>query len=108
MTGCSAPAETSGSRKMVDPFGRNISYLRVSVTDRCDLRCFYCMSRRIASLKKAGSNNPKIVGLVASQAPRAMFAKCVLAGNTCRMFCIAASKSILLSTATSFGDPEGV
>ena len=29
---------------MTDPFGRTISYLRVSVTDRCDLRCFYCMS----------------------------------------------------------------
>lgn len=28
---------------LVDPFGRTISYLRVSVTDRCDLRCFYCM-----------------------------------------------------------------
>jgi len=30
---------------MTDPFGRTIRYLRVSVTDRCDLRCFYCMSR---------------------------------------------------------------
>lgn len=29
---------------MQDPFGRRISYLRVSVTDRCDFRCFYCMS----------------------------------------------------------------
>ena len=29
---------------MQDPFGRHISYLRVSVTDRCDLRCVYCMS----------------------------------------------------------------
>ena len=28
---------------MIDPFGRSISYLRVSVTDRCDLRCIYCM-----------------------------------------------------------------
>ncbi|MDD5761580.1 MAG: GTP 3',8-cyclase MoaA, partial [bacterium] len=26
-----------------DPFGRTIDYLRVSVTDRCDLRCVYCM-----------------------------------------------------------------
>ena len=31
-------------RPMIDPFGRTIRYLRVSVTDRCDLRCFYCMS----------------------------------------------------------------
>jgi cyclic pyranopterin phosphate synthase len=29
---------------MIDPFGRTVSYLRVSVTDRCDLRCVYCMS----------------------------------------------------------------
>ncbi|MCC7167105.1 MAG: GTP 3',8-cyclase MoaA, partial [Rhodospirillales bacterium] len=29
---------------MLDPFGRRITYLRVSVTDRCDLRCFYCMA----------------------------------------------------------------
>jgi cyclic pyranopterin phosphate synthase len=29
---------------VTDPFGRTISYLRVSVTDRCDLRCVYCMS----------------------------------------------------------------
>ncbi|WP_028491470.1 GTP 3',8-cyclase MoaA [Thioalkalivibrio sp. ALE19] len=30
-------------RGLVDPFGRKIEYVRVSVTDRCDLRCFYCM-----------------------------------------------------------------
>jgi len=29
----------------VDPFGRNIDYIRLSVTDRCDLRCFYCMPK---------------------------------------------------------------
>ena len=38
---------------MVDPFGRRISYLRVSVTDRCDLRCFYCMSEDMTFLPKA-------------------------------------------------------
>lgn len=38
---------------MIDPFGRNISYLRVSVTDRCDLRCFYCMSEDMTFLPKA-------------------------------------------------------
>jgi len=31
-------------RALVDPFGRHISYLRVSVTDRCDFRCVYCMA----------------------------------------------------------------
>src|SRR5436305_119419 len=38
---------------LVDPFGRAISYLRVSVTDRCDLRCFYCMSEDMTFLPKA-------------------------------------------------------
>jgi cyclic pyranopterin phosphate synthase len=37
---------------MTDPFGRTISYLRVSVTDRCDLRCFYCMSEDMTFLPK--------------------------------------------------------
>jgi cyclic pyranopterin phosphate synthase len=39
--------------QMVDPFGRTIRYLRVSVTDRCDLRCFYCMSEDMTFLPKA-------------------------------------------------------
>ena len=38
---------------MLDPFGRHISYLRVSVTDRCDLRCVYCMSENMTFLPKA-------------------------------------------------------
>nr|WP_078484892.1 GTP 3',8-cyclase MoaA [Candidatus Reidiella endopervernicosa] len=33
------------SRSLKDPFGREIEYLRLSVTDRCDLRCFYCMPK---------------------------------------------------------------
>ena len=37
---------------MIDPFGRHVSYLRVSVTDRCDLRCVYCMSEHMAFLPK--------------------------------------------------------
>jgi len=37
---------------MIDPFGRTISYLRVSVTDRCDFRCTYCMSEDMAFLPK--------------------------------------------------------
>src|SRR6202451_1910439 len=40
-------------RPMTDPFGRTISYLRVSVTDRCDLRCFYCMPEDMTFLPKA-------------------------------------------------------
>ncbi len=37
---------------LVDPFGRAISYLRVSVTDRCDLRCVYCMSEDMTFLPR--------------------------------------------------------
>ncbi|MEN0002242.1 MAG: GTP 3',8-cyclase MoaA [Pseudomonadota bacterium] len=37
---------------MIDPFGRHISYLRVSVTDRCDFRCTYCMSEHMTFLPK--------------------------------------------------------
>ena len=38
---------------MIDPFGRHVSYLRVSVTDRCDFRCVYCMSEHMTFLPKA-------------------------------------------------------
>ena len=38
---------------MIDPFGRSISYLRVSVTDRCDFRCVYCMAEDMTFLPKA-------------------------------------------------------
>ncbi|MDP2802442.1 MAG: GTP 3',8-cyclase MoaA [Phreatobacter sp.] len=37
---------------MIDPYGRSIDYLRVSVTDRCDFRCVYCMSENMAFLPK--------------------------------------------------------
>ncbi len=37
---------------MIDPFGRDVSYLRVSVTDRCDFRCTYCMSENMTFLPK--------------------------------------------------------
>ena len=38
--------------RMIDPFGRAISYLRVSVTDRCDFRCVYCMAEDMTFLPK--------------------------------------------------------
>ncbi|MET0943186.1 MAG: GTP 3',8-cyclase MoaA [Mesorhizobium sp.] len=37
---------------MIDPFGRTITYLRVSVTDRCDFRCTYCMAEDMTFLPK--------------------------------------------------------
>ena len=38
--------------ELIDPFGRTISYLRVSVTDRCDFRCVYCMAEDMTFLPK--------------------------------------------------------
>lgn len=43
----------AGRGPLIDPFARAISYLRVSVTDRCDFRCVYCMSEDMAFLPKA-------------------------------------------------------
>ncbi len=38
--------------QLIDPFGRKVNYLRVSVTDRCDFRCTYCMSENMTFLPK--------------------------------------------------------
>ena len=38
--------------QLVDPFGRHVTYLRVSVTDRCDFRCVYCMAEDMTFLPK--------------------------------------------------------
>ncbi|MDQ4136151.1 MAG: GTP 3',8-cyclase MoaA [Pseudomonadota bacterium] len=46
------PLLADATRPLVDPFGRAISYLRVSVTDRCDFRCVYCMSEDMTFLPK--------------------------------------------------------
>ena len=42
-----------GKAAMIDPFGRHVSYLRLSVTDRCDLRCTYCMAEDMTFLPKS-------------------------------------------------------
>jgi cyclic pyranopterin phosphate synthase len=39
--------------QLIDPFGRAVTYLRVSVTDRCDFRCVYCMAEDMTFLPKA-------------------------------------------------------
>ncbi len=46
-----ATAETT-TPGMIDPFGRTITYLRVSVTDRCDFRCVYCMAEDMTFLPR--------------------------------------------------------
>jgi GTP 3',8-cyclase len=43
----------AAKRGLIDPFGRAISYLRVSVTDRCDFRCVYCMAENMSFLPKS-------------------------------------------------------
>lgn len=48
-----APPAAQAAERLVDPFARAISYLRVSVTDRCDFRCVYCMSENMTFLPKA-------------------------------------------------------
>ena len=52
MQAAAAPPGRSYRPIMIDPFGRAITYLRVSVTDRCDLRCVYCMSEDMEFLPK--------------------------------------------------------
>jgi cyclic pyranopterin phosphate synthase len=44
---------TAMNTPLIDPFARAISYLRVSVTDRCDFRCLYCMSENMTFLPKS-------------------------------------------------------
>ncbi|MCL6708126.1 GTP 3',8-cyclase MoaA [Pseudomonas sp. R2.Fl] len=46
-----SPLSTAGG-PMIDPFGRAVTYLRVSVTDRCDFRCTYCMAETMTFLPK--------------------------------------------------------
>ena len=48
----SAGAKGLNGGDLIDPFGRHVSYLRVSVTDRCDFRCVYCMSEHMTFLPK--------------------------------------------------------
>ena len=50
---CPSPLVEPARAPLTDPFGRTVDYLRVSVTDRCDLRCVYCMSERQTFLPKA-------------------------------------------------------
>jgi GTP 3',8-cyclase len=49
----SPQAQSAPTSALVDAFGRTVTYLRVSVTDRCDLRCVYCMSEHMTFLPKA-------------------------------------------------------
>lgn len=48
-----AKATPSASAPLIDGFGRRITYLRISVTDRCDLRCRYCMSEQMSFMPRS-------------------------------------------------------
>lgn len=52
MTDILAPAGSARTSPLIDPFGRSVTYLRVSVTDRCDFRCVYCMAEDMSFLPK--------------------------------------------------------
>src|SRR3954468_11517485 len=53
MWGSSLVPVSQDANPLVDPFGQAISYLRISVTDRCDFRCVYCMSEHMEFLPKS-------------------------------------------------------
>src|SRR6185436_15006030 len=48
----SAPPSNRLPEKLVDRFNRHVTYLRLSVTDRCDYRCVYCMSEQMTFLPR--------------------------------------------------------
>lgn len=48
-----APSKDGAENTLIDPFGRHVEYLRVSVTDRCDFRCVYCMAEDMTFLPKS-------------------------------------------------------
>lgn len=51
--------------KLVDKFGRQVTYVRISVTDRCDFRCVYCMDEEMSFLPRADILTLEEIGLVA-------------------------------------------
>lgn len=53
MTTSTATMPQDSGNLLIDPYDRHVSYLRVSVTDRCDFRCVYCMSEHMTFLPKA-------------------------------------------------------
>jgi len=48
-----SPAPAHPSAQLIDRYGRTVNYVRISVTDRCDFRCVYCMAEEMAFLPRA-------------------------------------------------------
>ena len=44
---------TAESNTLIDKFGRHVDYIRLSVTDRCDFRCVYCMTEEMTFLPRS-------------------------------------------------------
>jgi GTP 3',8-cyclase len=61
-----ATIPASSRPALIDGFGRTVTYLRVSVTDRCDLRCTYCMAEHMTFLPKAEVLTLEELDLIAS------------------------------------------
>jgi cyclic pyranopterin phosphate synthase len=61
------PAVPASLPSLVDSFGRRISYLRISVTDRCDLRCRYCMAEKMTFLPRADILSLEEIALIADR-----------------------------------------
>ncbi len=54
------------NNQLIDRFGRQINYVRLSITDRCDLRCIYCMSEKMTFLPRAQILSLEEIQLIAS------------------------------------------
>jgi cyclic pyranopterin phosphate synthase len=74
------PYDTPADR-LVDSFGRRITYLRLSVTDRCDLRCTYCMSERMRFVPRAELLSLEELALLAEEFIRRGVTKLRLTGG---------------------------
>ena len=53
------------TQQLIDDFGRRVSYVRLSVTDRCDFRCVYCMSEEMTFLPRAQVLTLEEMGMIA-------------------------------------------
>ena len=60
-------ASSDAGMRLTDGFGRRITYLRISVTDRCDLRCRYCMSEKMTFLPRAEVLSLDEIALIADR-----------------------------------------
>jgi GTP 3',8-cyclase len=63
----SAPVEASAAGALVDAHGRAIRYLRISVTDRCDLRCRYCMAEQMTFLPRSALLRLEEIAVIAER-----------------------------------------